>query len=300
MIQRNSPCWCTSGLKWKKCCYPKKPLESDEYYLKHWKIIIKTPDQIEKIRHACHVTKTILSSIVNSLKAGVVLKDVNQYCIDLHEKFGAIPASLNYRPSVQQSAYPAALCTSINDVVCHGIPEDQILKDGDIINIDVASIIDGFYGDCSCMVGIGNVSDDRKKLSRITYESMMKAIKICKPGTLLNEIGDVISDHAEGNGYTVVENYVGHGLGLNFHEAPSVQHNRNSDDIPLKAGMIFTIEPMINMGSKKTTTLDDMWTVITNDGLPSAQFEHTILITDDGYEILTPYENEIDTSLFII
>jgi methionyl aminopeptidase len=296
MIKRNEPCWCGSGKKWKNCHFPEKAplsnLEIKKRYKSHYNILLKDDTEITAIDHACKVTSLILREVACSLKAGMRFKEIDDLCIELHKKHNATAASLNYGTP----PFPSSLCTSVNNVVCHGIPADQILKEGDIINIDIASIVDGYYGDCSCMVAIGKVSEDKRRLCKVTYDSMMAAIDYCKPGACMSQIGSIITDYCESRGLSVVENYVGHGIGIGFHEAPSVFHNPNDIRIAMVPGMIFTIEPMINLGSKETYVDDDKWTVYTEDGQASAQWEHTILITDTGYKILTDYDKHINMS----
>lgn len=202
----------------------------------------------------------------------------------MHKERGAIAAAQDYGAP----PFPKGICTSLNEVICHGIPDNTPLKEGDIVNIDVASIVDGYVGDCSRMVVIGKTTPDKQKVVDVSYECMMRAIRILKPGVLLSKIGDVIEDYAVEHGCSVVYQFVGHGVGLKMHEAPQVHHNKNHVHIPLAEGMIFTIEPMINAGDVEGV-LDPSngWVVRTIDGKPSAQWEHTVLITHEGYEILT-------------
>ena len=199
-----------------------------------------------------------------------------------------IPANVGYND------YPKTLCTSINDVICHGIPSDkEILKDGDIVNIDITVIVDGWHGDTSKMFLIGKSQPHVKRLVDITRECMFKGIEVCKPGAFTGDIGYAIQTHAEKNHYSVVKNYCGHGIGKIYHEDPQITHFGNKGEgIKLEEGMVFTIEPMINLGSHKTKLLKDGWTVVTEDGKLSAQWEHTIAITEHGYEILTLREEE--------
>mgnify|MGYP006255872697 FL=1 len=204
------------------------------------------------------------------------------------EELKCIPANVGYND------YPKTLCTSINDVICHGIPSDkEILKDGDIVNIDITVIVDGWHGDTSKMFLIGKSQPHVKRLVDITRECMFKGIEVCKPGAFTGDIGYAIQTHAEKNHYSVVKNYCGHGIGKIYHEDPQITHFGNKGEgIKLEEGMVFTIEPMINLGSHKTKLLKDGWTVVTEDGKLSAQWEHTIAITEHGYEILTLREEE--------
>ncbi|MCH9632172.1 MAG: Methionine aminopeptidase [Chlamydiae bacterium] len=287
MYGRNDPCWCGSKKKWKKCHYPKAPPLSTnqlatEYY-KKYQIRLKTPEEITKIRAACKLTKSILNKTCAMAKAGVTTKELDDYANKLMIEAGGIPATLNYG----NPPYPASSCISLNEVICHGIPSERKFIEGDIANIDISVILDGCFGDCSAMVVIGETTKERQLVVDVAYESLMKSISILKPGVLLSQIGDVITDYATSKGCSVVYQFVGHGVGLAFHEPPQVLHSRNNIHIPLTAGMTFTIEPMINAGKPEGTIQDDGWTALTVDGKASAQWEHTILITEDGHEILT-------------
>lgn len=287
MIQRNDPCWCASGLKWKKCHYPQpSPNHSPlaEQYLHKYGIILKTPEQIAKIRRACSVSATILDALCKAAAIGVTTNDLDRLSTRLHEEMGAIPAALGYGTP----PFPKGICTSLNEVICHGIPDDRPLQEGDIVNIDVASIVDGYFGDCSRMVILGNVPEPKQRVVSVSYECLEKAIAVCKPGVLVQKIGEAIEDHAKIYHCSVVNQFVGHGVGLAFHEPPEIPHHYNKLQIPLAAGMIFTIEPMINAGVRDgVIDPHDHWTVRTRDGKPSAQWEHTILITESGCELLT-------------
>lgn len=288
MIDRNDPCFCGSGKKWKKCHYPEKPsIEKDamrEKYKKKYGIILKTEEQIEKIRAACKLAAKILDTLCKEAKEGVTTNDLDRLAQKLHLEAGAIPAPLGYGTP----PFPKSICTSLNEVICHGIPDNKKLVNGDFLNIDVTCILDGFYGDCSRMVAIGMIDEEKQRTMDTSYLCLMEAIKICKPGTLISEIGDVIEKHAKNAKCTVVDQFVGHGVGIGFHEAPQVPHHLNSVHIPMAPGMTFTIEPMINAGKRKGIIDEDNgWIARTVDGKPSAQFEHTILITETGYEILT-------------
>lgn len=290
MIGRNDPCWCGSGQKWKKCHFPvKDPIKknlsnlSKEYYEKY-DIIIKTEEQIEGIRKACLLTAYILEETCKRAKAGVTTLELNNFAHQLHLDAGAIPAPLNYG----HPPFPKSICTSLNEVICHGIPDSIPLKEGDILNIDVSAILNGYYGDCSKMVCIGEVAPDKQLVVDVSYECLMQAIAILKPGVLVKEIGDVIQDYAHSKGCSVVNQFVGHGVGIRFHEGPQIPHCKNNLNIPLVPGMTFTIEPMINRGVREAVIdSKNHWTAYTRDLKPSAQWEHTILITETGYELLT-------------
>lgn len=291
MIGRNDPCWCGSGAKWKKCHFPVAPASKglsirDEYYNKY-NILIKDEAQIAGIRASGHLAARILDATCAIAKAGVTTQELNDFAHDLHVKAGAIPAPLNYG----YPPFPKSICTSINEVICHGIPDDRPLKEGDIVNIDVTCILNGFYGDCSRMVIIGAVSPEQQRVVDTSYECLMRAVAILKPGIPLSAIGDVIETYATSQHCSVVNQFVGHGVGIEFHEGPQVPHYRSKNAIPLVPGMTFTIEPMINAGAREAVIdTKDRWTARTKDGLPSAQWEHTLLITEDGYEILTPWK----------
>lgn len=299
MINRNDLCWCGSGKKWKKCHFPQKM--ADQLDLKKLSsssvrkvyasqgILLKTDVQIEGIRKASQLAANILDELCNFAKIGVTTNQLDLLSRELHKKAGAKPACLGYG----YPPFPKTICTSLNEVICHGIPDDRPLQEGDIINIDVTSILNGYYGDCSRMVVIGKTTPERQKVVDVSYECLMRSIAILKPGVPVCEIGAVIEDYAHSQGCSVVYQFVGHGVGVNFHEEPQIFHNRNDIDIPLVPGMTFTIEPMINAGSPKATIdQHDKWTARTIDGKASAQWEHTILITENGYEILTLPSNK--------
>jgi methionyl aminopeptidase len=288
MISRNDLCWCGSGQKWKKCHFPY--LESDtpssiaEQYAKKYGILLKTKEQIQGIRRSCQLAAKILDKTCQMAKIGVTTNALNAYAHELHLEAGAIPAPLGYGVP----PFPKSICTSLNDVICHGIPDDIPLKEGDILNIDVTCILQGYYGDCSRMVAIGKINPEKQRVIDVSYECLMRSIAILKPGIMIFEIGKIIESYATEHGCSVVNQFVGHGTGLHFHEPPQIPHHFNQLKIPLVAGMIFTIEPMINAGLR-TSSIDttDHWTARTVDGKPSAQCEHTLLITEDGHEILT-------------
>lgn len=244
---------------------------------------IKSPQDIEKMRIAGRLAAEVLEMIEPHVKAGVTTDELNRLCHDyIVGVQQAIPAPLNYR------GFPKSICTSLNHVVCHGIPNDKPLKDGDILNIDITVIKDGYYGDTSKMFRIGKVPEWADRLCKVTQECLYLGIAQVRPGAHLGDIGEVIQKHAEKHGYSVVREYCGHGIGTVFHEEPQVVHyGRAGTGLELKAGMTFTIEPMINQGRFETRLLGDGWTAITKDRKLSAQYEHTILVTEDGYEILT-------------
>lgn len=291
MIGRNDNCWCGSGKKWKKCHFPNPGKEGALedvkrlYYKKHH-IRIKSEAQIHGIREACKLASHILDETCKQAKLGVTTKQLNDFAHQMHVEAGAIPGSLGYG----HPPFPASICTSLNEVICHGIPDLTPLKEGDIINIDVALLYKGYYGDNSRMVVIGKTSAERQLVVDVAYESLMRSIAILRPGIPVSDIGETIESYANSRGCSVVNQFVAHGVGVEFHEGPQVPHCRNRVDIKLVPGMTFTIEPMINAGVREAVIDEDnQWVARTKDGRASAQWEHTLLITDDGYEILTPW-----------
>ena len=286
-INRNDICWCGSELKYKKC-----HLEFDEkikrYKSKGFivppKNIIKTKVQIDAIRESGKINTAALDLIGKTIKAGMSTEEINTLVHDFTIAQGAIPAPLNY------DGFPKSCCTSINDEVCHGIPStDVILKDGDIINVDVSTIYNGFYSDASRMFMIGNVHEELVTLVEVAKEALDLGLAAAKPWGFLGDVSEAVQKYVESNGYSVVREFGGHGVGLQFHEDPFVAHvGRKGTDMLLVPGMIFTIEPMINMGKKNIfVDEDNNWTALTEDGYPSAQWEYTVLITETGTEILT-------------
>lgn len=252
-------------------------------------VIIKTAEEIEKMRIAGRLAAEVLEMLDEHVKVGITTDELNSICHDyIVNVQKAIPAPLNYH------GFPKSICTSVNHVVCHGIPNDRPLKNGDIVNIDITIIKDGYHGDTSKMYLVGNnVPEWAVRLCKVTQESMYKAIELVKPGAHLGDIGAIIQKYAEQQGFSVVRDYCGHGIGIGFHEAPQVLHyGKAGTGIELKEGMIFTIEPMINQGRYETKTLGDGWTAITKDRKLSAQYEHTILVTPCGYEVLTLRKEE--------
>lgn len=289
MLSRNEACWCGSGKKWKSCHYPQinpqiEQQQLTKKYFSQWGIILKNALQIEGIRAACKVAAQILQATCQRAQAGVTTNELNAYAHKLHLEAGARPAPLGYG----KPPFPKSICTSLNEVICHGIPNDIALKEGDIVSIDVSCELKGYYGDCCSTVMIGKVSEEKRRVTEVSKEALRKAIAILAPKVYLCEIGNVIETYASAQGCATVVEFVGHGIGLSFREQPQVPHFRNAMQIPLAPGMTFTIEPMINAGTPDGI-LDpsDGWTVRTKDGRPSAQWEHQVLITDSGHEILT-------------
>jgi len=234
------------------------------------------------MRRAGRLAAETLDFITPSVQPGVTTAELDRLCHEFIVSRGAIPAPLNYR------GFPRSICTSINHVVCHGIPGDKKLQDGDIINIDVTVILDGWHGDTSRMFSVGKVGVKAQKLIDVTYEAMMRGIKTVKPGATLGDIGHAIQSFAEANRFSVVRDFCGHGIGRVFHDSPSILHFGRAGAGPaLREGMFFTVEPMINAGRHEVKVLDDGWTAVTRDRSLSAQFEHTVAVTADGFEIFT-------------
>ena len=245
-------------------------------------IKIHGPEDFAAMRKAGHLAALALDEITPLMVPGTTTDAINDYVNAFAKKHNAIPASLNYR------GFPKSLCTSINHVVCHGIPNDKPLRDGDIVNVDITLIVDGWYGDTSRMYNIGTVSRAAARLVEVTYESLMRGIAAVKPGATLGDIGHAIQAYAEGERCSVVRDFCGHGLGRVFHDNPNVLHyGKPGDGAELKPGMFFTIEPMINLGKPHVKVLADGWTAVTRDRSLSAQFEHTLAVTETGHEIFT-------------
>ena len=286
MIDRNSPCWCGSGRKYKKCHY-----DFDEKLMayEHRGCIvpehnmIKTPEQIEKIKASAQVNIAVLDYVAEHIKEGGTTEDIDRWVYEETTRRGAIPAPLNYE------GFPKSVCTSIDEVVCHGIPDPKrVLKNGDIINVDCSTILNGYYSDSSRMFCIGDVSPEKKRLVEIARQSLEVGLKEVKPWNFLGDMGSAIHDFVRENGYSVVREIGGHGIGLEFHEEPWVSYvSEKGTEMLMVPGMIFTIEPMVNMGQPDIyVDSDNDWEVYTDDGLPSAQWEIMVLVTEDGHEVL--------------
>lgn len=246
-------------------------------------VTIKTPEEIEKMRVAGRLAADVLHMIRPHVVAGITTDELDRICHDyIVNEQEAIPAPLNYH------GFPKSICTSVNQQVCHGIPSDKKLKNGDIINIDITVIKNGYHGDTSKMFGVGKTSISAERIMRISYECMRLGIEMVKPGVQLGDIGHTIQQHAEKQNCSIVREYCGHGIGLKFHEDPQVLHyGTPGTGMVLEPGMTFTIEPMVNVGKREVKVLSDEWTVVTRDRSLSAQWEHTILVTDDGFDVLT-------------
>ena len=240
------------------------------------------PDEFEKLRNAGKISSQCLDFISDKIKPGVKTQEIDNLCVNFLKKHNAMSAPLFYR------GFPKSICTSVNHVVCHGIPSEKILKEGDIVNVDITSFVDGFHGDTSRTFCVGKVSVKAKNLVETTKDALERSIKILKPGIYLGDIGFEIQNFVEKNGFSVVRDFCGHGVGRNFHEEPNILHYGKKGTGPkLEEGMVFTIEPMINAGKYETKLLNDGWTAVTKDKSLSAQFEHTVGITNNGYEIFT-------------
>ena len=285
-LGRNDACWCGSGRKY-KACHAAFDDKLKKYSLMG-KItpdhsILKTPEQVAKIKESCAVNIAILDRIEKEIHEGMATSEIDKIVYDMSVEAGGIPAPLNYE------GYPYSVCTSVNEQVCHGFPSDKvILKSGDIVNVDCSTILNGFFSDSSRMFCIGEVSEEKQRLVKITREACYEGLKYCKPWGFLGDVGQAVHDYCSDNGYPVVREIGGHGVGLEFHEDPWVgYHSRKGTEMLLVPGMIFTIEPMVNMGKEDIVTdKDNGWEVSTKDGKPSAQWEIMVLITEEGNEVL--------------
>ena len=287
-IGRNDPCPCGSGLKYKKCCLGKDNIKVnnlEEVYLRKYGIRLKRKKDIEAIKRAGIVALKTLDLVESNIRPGMATKDIDRLVYDFTIEQGAVPAPLNYK------GFPKSVCVSVNEVICHGIPGDRLLQEGDIVNVDVTPILNGYYADTSKTFFVGSPGEDARKIVAVAKESLKRGIAQVRPGNTIGDIGWAIQTYAEAQGCSVVREFVGHGVGFKFHEPPQVPHyGRKGEGIVLIPGMVFTVEPMINLGQRHLKILEDNWTAVTADGSLSAQFEQTILVTKDGWESLTPYE----------
>ncbi len=287
-VGRNDPCPCGSGRKYKKCCQgkstsPKVDLRQ-EYEQRH-RIRFKTPEQIAGIREAGQLTVATLDMVAKEIRPGITTDYINTLVHEFTINHQAIPAPLNYR------GFPKSVCTSVNEEINHGIPDDRILRDGDIVNVDVTPILNGYYADANKTFFVGTPGKDAVKIVSVASECLKRGMDMARPGNTTGDIGWAIQSYAEENGCSVVREFVGHGVGLGFHEPPQILHyGKRGQGIKLLPGMVFTIEPMINLGKRFLHILDNDWTAVTDDGRLSAQFEQTVWINDDGMESMTPYE----------
>jgi methionyl aminopeptidase len=292
---RNDPCWCGSGKKYKKCHLREdrersrnrrraalRPAPEAGPVPDEQRILLKSPAQIEGIRRASRLTREILEGLTERVREGVTTGEIDAWVQSVMTERGARSATLGYR------GFPKSCCISINEVICHGIPGERAFADGDVVNVDVTSVLDGYYGDASNMYLVGNVSEEARRLVEVTRECLERGIAVVRPGARVGDVGHAIQTHAETHGYSVVRDFVGHGVGVRFHEPPQVPHFGEPGTGPeLRAGMVFTIEPMINAGGYEAEVLADGWTAVTRDRSLSAQWEHTLAVTEDGVDVLT-------------
>ena len=302
-IKSNDPCWCGSGRKFKRCHKASlgrvlpgvvSPMRNvpdhialTDYYLtgepaKFDEPMVKSPDMIERMRIAGRIAAEVLAITGDAVAPGITTDELDVVAHNAYIDRGACPSTLNYH------GYPKSICTSVNEVICHGIPDDRPLQEGDIVNIDVTAYIGGVHGDCNATFYVGEVDAESRRLVEVTRECRQLGIEAARPGRPLSDIGVAIETHAHGHGYGVVRMFVGHGIGEQFHTSPSVPHYYTPDaSTIMEPGMVFTIEPMITLGTWRERMWDNGWTAVTTDGRRTAQFEHTILVTDTSPEILT-------------
>ncbi|MGD8969818.1 MAG: type I methionyl aminopeptidase [Desulfobacterales bacterium] len=287
-VGRNDPCPCGSGLKYKKCCLGKDDGTMEDNraaYARKYKVRLKDEKAVEGIRIAGRLVLETLDLVEAVIHPGTVTDVINTLVHEHTVKNGGIPAPLNYR------GFPKSVCVSVNEVICHGIPGERELREGDIVNVDITTILDGYFADANKTFFVGSPGPDARKIVTVARKCLRLGRETVRPGNTIGDIGFAIQQYAEGQGCSVVREFVGHGVGYEFHESPQVPHfGRKGDGLTLVPGMVFTIEPMINLGERYLKVLDDDWTAVTRDGSLSAQFEQTILVTDDGYESLTPYD----------
>ena len=252
------------------------------------RVSIKTTSEVDQMRKSCRLAAEVLEFIAPQVKAGVTTLELDRMCHEFIVGRGAYPSPLNYKPRFSQQRYPKSICTSVNDVVCHGVPGKRVLTDGDIVNLDITTYYAGYHGDTSATFFVGKPSPDAKKIVEVARKCLDLGIAEVKPGARLGDIGAAIQEYAEGLGCGVVREFTGHGIGREFHEDPHVPHyGQRGKGARLQPGMTFTIEPMVNLGTHEVEIESDGWTVVTGDGALSAQFEHTVLVTDTGSEVLT-------------
>jgi methionyl aminopeptidase len=306
-LKSNDPCWCGSGRKFKRC----HRNEAEANRIKPGRVTpmrtvpphigrppyadtgdvpprtkgdtgIQTPETIEKMRHAGRIAADVLQLVGTHVRPGITTEELDVIAHEACIERGAYPSPLNYH------GYPKAICTSVNEVICHGIPDDRALQDGDIVNLDVTAYVDGVHGDTNATFEVGTVDDESRRLIRVTRECLERAIATVRPGEPFNAIGRAIQEHAEAHGYGVVRSFIGHGIGEQFHTDLQILHYFEPRlTRPMEEGMTFTIEPMITMGDHRHRLWDDGWTAVTADLRRTAQFEHTLVVTADGAEVLT-------------
>ena len=283
---RNDPCWCGSGKKYKKCHidFDEKIEEFEGAgHIVPSHEILKNAEQIEKIKESAKINIAVLDYVAEHIKAGISTAEIDKWVYDITTKMGGVPAPLNFE------GFPKSVCTSINNEVCHGIPsEDVIIKDGDIINVDVSTNLNGYFSDSSRMFCIGNVSEENRKLVEETKNAVYEGLKQVKPWGFLGDMGQAVNDYVKSKGYSVVREVGGHGIGLEFHEDPWVSYiSKKGTEMLMVPGMIFTIEPMVNAGKPDIFVDEDNgWTIYTEDNSMFAQWEIQVLVTEDGYEII--------------
>jgi methionyl aminopeptidase len=283
-IGRNDPCPCGSGKKFKRCCADATEQVRPKTHPQKPKIRLKSTLDIEGIRRAGRLVVATLDLVESRLVPGITTEVINGWVHEFTLQHKATPAPLHYR------GYPKSVCTSVNDEICHGIPGPRVLRDGDIVNIDVTTILDGYYADANKTYFIGTPGPDARKIVDVARQSLKEGIAMVRPGNTVGDIGWAIQTYAEGQGCSVVRDFVGHGVGFEFHEPPQIAHfGQRGEGVHMVPGMVFTIEPMINLGGYELIVLEDQWTAVTKDRSLSAQFEQTILVTEQGWESLTPY-----------
>jgi methionyl aminopeptidase len=301
MLRANDDCWCGSGKKFKRChrarllragaVSPERPVPRDiprpDYAetgvpARTSESMVKTPEVITRLRRAGHIAREVLDEVGAAVAPGVTTEELDRISHESHVRRGVYPSPLRYR------GFPKSVCTSVNEVICHGIPDDRPLEEGDIVNVDVTVFTEGVHGDTSATFGVGTLDHASDRLVRVTRECLDLAIAAVAPGRPLHDIGRAIETHTRQHGFHVVRAFVGHGIGEVFHSAPQVPHYfEPSLGVVMEPGMVFTIEPMITMGSVQPVIWDDGWTAVTSDGSRTAQFEHTVLVTGTGVEVLT-------------
>lgn len=288
-VGRNDPCPCGSGRKYKKCCINKERSfqrpDLADVYRKKYNIRLKEAKDVDGIRRAGALVLETLARVEARIEPGLPTEDINSLVHKHTIENGGTPAPLNYR------GFPKSVCVSVNEVICHGIPGERKLMDGDIVNVDVTTILAGYYADASKTFFVGTPGPEAVRITTVARECLRRGCGQVRPGSTVGDIGWAIQQYAERRGCSVVREFVGHGVGFEFHESPQIPHfGRKGEGIVLVPGMVFTIEPMINLGERHLKILDDDWTAVTRDGSLSGQFEQTILVTENGYESLTPYE----------
>jgi methionyl aminopeptidase len=287
-VGRNDPCPCGSGLKFKKCCLGRSKSEPDDLtalYDQKYRIRLKQAADIQGIREAGRLVIDTLDLVESEIRPGITTDEINTLVHEYTIKHGASPAALNYR------GFPKSVCVSVNEVICHGIPGERVLKDGDIVNVDITSILNTYYADANKTFFVGTPGSKARKIVQVAKKCLGLGMSVVKPGNTIGDIGWAIQNYAESKGCSVVREFVGHGVGFDFHEPPQIPHfGRKGEGIRMIPGMVFTIEPMINLGKKELVILNDKWTAVTKDRSLSAQFEQTLVVTDHGCESLTPYE----------